>query len=365
MMSLIRCSLDEFADKIQNRDLYCFGYGAASKLFLNILCEYNLEKRVTAFVDNNLSKVGNDEYYNGIAYRIISLKELTERIGNGCILITCSDVDGVVKQLESISEFSDVECFSMHMMLSEKYLKAKTVGVLRRDTIQRIPKKIHYCWFGGKEIPDSLKVYIETWKRYCPDYEIIRWDETNYNISQCQYAKEAYEKRKWGFVADYVRLDVIYRYGGIYFDTDVEVIKNLDDILYQEAFSIFDVQLHVNLGNGFGAVAGHPLIKEMRDYYDSIRFIDQYGNCDLTTCVMHQYNVLKKYGMKMDGSYQTVCGMTIYPADINGIDAYSHIEKVSENTIIMHHGLASWLPPTLSDAREKRIQLLKNIFQDD
>ena len=93
-----------------------------------------------------------------------------------------------------------------------------------------IPKKIHYCWFGGNPMPEKDKKCIESWKRYCPDYEIIRWDESNYDVSKNRYMKEAYEEKKWGFVPDYARLDIIYNEGGIYLDTDVELVKNLDDL---------------------------------------------------------------------------------------------------------------------------------------
>ena len=103
-----------------------------------------------------------------------------------------------------------------------------------------IPKIIHYCWFGGNPLPEQVKKMISTWKKYCPDYEIKEWNESNFNLDTCIYAKEAYTTKKWAFITDYVRLKVIYDYGGIYMDTDVEVCKNLDELLKWDAFSGFE-----------------------------------------------------------------------------------------------------------------------------
>ena len=93
-----------------------------------------------------------------------------------------------------------------------------------------IPKMIHYCWFGGNPLPDEVKKYMETWKKYCPDYEIKEWNERNFDVNQNQYCSEAYEAKKWAFVSDYARLKILYEHGGIYMDTDVEVCKPLDHL---------------------------------------------------------------------------------------------------------------------------------------
>ena len=103
-----------------------------------------------------------------------------------------------------------------------------------------IPKKIHYCWFGGNPLPEDAQKYLESWKKFCPDYEIIRWDEKNFDINQLPYVQEAFKAKKWAFITDYVRLYALYNYGGIYMDTDVEVLKSLDSFLELKAFSGFE-----------------------------------------------------------------------------------------------------------------------------
>ena len=109
-----------------------------------------------------------------------------------------------------------------------------------------IPKIIHYCWFGGNELPENMRRCMESWKKYCPDYEIRRWDESNYDFNRISYSSEAYQVQKWGFVTDAIRLDVVYRYGGIYLDTDVELLKPLDDLLEHSAFFGFEGGRQVN-----------------------------------------------------------------------------------------------------------------------
>ena len=117
-----------------------------------------------------------------------------------------------------------------------------------------IPKIIHYCWFGGTEIPEADQKCMASWRKYCPDYTIMRWDESNYDYTKNQYMREAYEAKKWGFVPDFARLDIVYTYGGIYLDTDVEIIRNIDDLLVNSAYMGFESGgAAVNPGLGFGA----------------------------------------------------------------------------------------------------------------
>lgn len=138
-----------------------------------------------------------------------------------------------------------------------------------------IPKIIHYCWFGGKPLPADVKACIKSWEKHCPDYEIRRWDENNYDTTKNPFLKSAAEAKKWAFVSDYARLDIILTYGGIYLDTDVELIKPLDELLENKAY--FGIQMkdwQINTGLGFGAEAGHPAVQAMFDEYKDLLFSD-------------------------------------------------------------------------------------------
>ena len=124
-----------------------------------------------------------------------------------------------------------------------------------------IPKILHYCWFGGAPKPKNIQNCIRSWKKYCPDYEIIEWNEQNFDVSQSLYPRQAYDARRWAFVADYARLKILYEQGGIYMDTDVELLRPLDDLLAYPAFFGFQHNNEVATGLGFGAEARSPVVK--------------------------------------------------------------------------------------------------------
>lgn len=225
-----------------------------------------------------------------------------------------------------------------------------------------IPKKIHYCWFGGNPLPEKDKKCIESWKKMCPDYEIIRWDESNYDITKNQYMKEAYEKKKWGFVPDFARLDIIYENGGIYLDTDVELLKNFDNLLDNEAFMGFEDGKFVNPGLCIGAVPKHETIKMICDaIYTDRHFIKADGTLDLTPSPQMNTEKLVALGMKQDNSKQIVDGITILPKDyFCPRDYVTGKMNITDNTYGIHWFNASWQSP-----HRKRMLKIRRIIGDD
>ncbi len=133
-----------------------------------------------------------------------------------------------------------------------------------------IPKVIHYCWFGGNGKPELILKCIESWKKYCPDWEIIEWNESNIDVDFCQYSSRAYSKKLWGYVPDPIRFKIIYEHGGVYLDTDAELIRPIDEYLEYGAFFGYATDSEIGSGLGFGAVKGHPFIKTMLDHYTSL-----------------------------------------------------------------------------------------------
>ena len=214
-----------------------------------------------------------------------------------------------------------------------------------------IPKKIHYCWVGGNPLPKSAKKCIDSWKKYCPDYEIIEWNESNYDFTKNQYMKEAFEAKKWGFVPDYARLDIIYQHGGIYLDTDVEIIKSFDLLVNDKGFAGFEDSQYVALGLGFGAEAGNPVIKALMDSYNDLKFLNEDGL--LNMIASPELNTLTLYdlGLKRNGEKQTLNGcFTIYPSDYFCPKSLNDgIIRKTDNTYSIHHFDASWF----SDDKKK------------
>lgn len=207
-----------------------------------------------------------------------------------------------------------------------------------------IPKIIHYCWFGKNPLSDLAKKCIDSWKKYCPDYEIIEWNEENFDINSNVYVKEAYDSKKWAFVTDYVRLYALDKCGGIYMDTDVELLKGIDVFLENEAFSGFETSELMPTAI-MGSVEGGEWIKYLLSYYDDKHFIKPDGTLDVTTNVTTITNMtVEKYGVKLDNAYQEVENvLTLYPKDYFCPKDYrTGLINLTDNTICIHHFNASW-----------------------
>lgn len=208
-----------------------------------------------------------------------------------------------------------------------------------------IPKIIHYCWFGRNPLPELAKKCIASWKKRCPDYEIIEWNENNYDIASAPlYVRQAYEAKKWAFVTDYVRLWVVYEYGGIYLDTDVELLRKLDELLKYSAYFGFEDTEYIATGLGFGAEKGSLILQEMMDEYHSISFIKSDGSIDSTACPVRNTQVLLRHGLKQNDSRQVLDGgILILPRIVlSPIDYHSGIYKKSWRSFSVHWFAASW-----------------------
>ena len=210
-----------------------------------------------------------------------------------------------------------------------------------------IPKKIHYCWFGGAPLPAQAEKCIASWRKFCPDFELIRWDESNFDLNENPYVRYCYDNKKWAFLTDYIRLAVVLRHGGVYFDTDVELLKPLDPLLGYGAFYSFENADTVNTGQGFGAEAGHPTVAAMAAEYEKL-CPDEQGNFALAACPALNTRALLALGLRPDGSKQTVAGAVILPVDyMNPYDEPTGRLKKTENTLSIHWYSKSWISPGL------------------
>lgn len=219
-----------------------------------------------------------------------------------------------------------------------------------------IPKVIHYCWFGGNPLPESAKKCIGSWRKFLPDYEIKEWNESNYDVRKIPYIHEAYEAKKYAFVSDYARFDILYHHGGIYFDTDVQVIKPMDEIIAKGAFMGREAGswmkaygrpngLAVAPGLALGAEAGHPLYKEFLDVYKTLQFRLADGSLNTKTICWHVTEILLRYGLTdNNGAVEQIAGVWIYPADV--FCPMDHTKgnyvKIADNTVSIHLYDATW-----------------------
>lgn len=221
-----------------------------------------------------------------------------------------------------------------------------------------IPKVIYYCWFGRGKLPNLAEKCIKSWKKYCPDYKIVCLDEDNFDISQNKYAKEAYEAGKWAFVSDYARLKVLYDNGGIYLDTDVELIRSLDNLIKESGYMGFDDNGVLSTGLGFACEKQNELVGALLKDYDDISFILPDGGYDLTPCPVRNTNTLIRLGMDTDDKNQVFMGIKMLPEDyLCPVKYYTGKKKITKNTYSIHHFCASWISPTA-----KRTLFLKRIL---
>lgn len=206
-----------------------------------------------------------------------------------------------------------------------------------------IPKIIHYCWFGGGPKPKLAQKCIASWKKYCPDYEIIEWNEGNFNVSTAPlYVRQAYEAKRWAFVTDYVRLRALTEQGGVYLDTDVEVVKPLDPYLEQEAFAGFEHIERVQTGL-LACEKGFPLFEEFLRYYDDASFLLPDGSPDTTTNVEILTGICVRRGLAFNDQFQIIDGLAIYPKEVFcPVDFDTKKLKRTRKTVTIHWFSSSW-----------------------
>ena len=224
-----------------------------------------------------------------------------------------------------------------------------------------IPKRIHYCWFGRGDKPKLVQKCIKSWTKHCPDYEIIEWNEDNYDLSTAPlFVKQAIEAKKWAYATDYIRLKVVYDHGGVYLDTDVEVIKSMDSLLKDTAFFGFQNKCNVATGLGFGAEKGNALLLDLMKGYEGIPFIFEDGSMNATPCPLRDAPVFEQYGLKQDGSEQYLNGnIHIYPMEFFSPFDYrtGHMKK-TKHTVSIHWFAASWFSE--KQLRRRRIRWIRN-----
>lgn len=361
-------SWDKFVNvAINGKGVICFGAGKE----LRKLCE---KKEPQTFFDNIVDIIDNDKKKQGTiinlknkSYRIKSVNELCkDNLEGKCILITMVyEYFDVIEQLKIMGLYENTDIYLFHVMceleLENNAMNKELPPNIRLSDKMLIPKKIHYCWFGGNPIPDKYKKWMESWNKYCPDYDIIEWNESNYDYTKNKYMYQAYKMKKWGFVPDYARFDIIYQYGGIYLDTDVELVSNLDDMLYQNAFAGFESNNYVAFGLGFGAQKGNRIIKELMNDYDNREFIKSDGMLDMTASPVIQTEILKKKGLICNGEYQTLDDITIFPEKmLCGKSPSTRRVRLKPYTKSIHHYDGSWL----EDDIKKKIMDVESGLKD-
>lgn len=296
---------------MKGRRVFAFG---ASRLFCKYVEEYSCKalcESLECFVDSDPGKNGTKYTVGDYGWIVHTFDYLKENVDKNCvILIATTYYEEIARELNREKCFEDVACFVLPFM----EVPIKPMWVEPMCGTEQIPRKLHYCWFGKGKKSELEKRCIDSWHKFCPDYEMTEWNEDNYDINRYAYMQEAYSVGKWAFVSDVARLDIVYEQGGIYLDTDVEILRNIDELLKNNAFMAFHGK-RVSTGLGFGAKRGTEELRLLLEDYENRRFFKENGDVDQTICPVIQTERLKRIGLKPDGKFQRVGGLTIYPED--------------------------------------------------
>lgn len=232
---------------------------------------------------------------------------------------------------------------------------------------QNIPKIIHYVWIGGKQKPADVQKNIRSWKKHLPDYKIIEWNEKNFDIEEsCDYVKEAYQAQKWAFVSDYIRLYALSQMGGIYFDTDVEVVKNFDDLLNAESFLCSENKYSICTAV-IGSVPHSPWIEGLLEEYNNKSFTVN-GKFDMLPNTKIIFDYLTE---KMQYEYKTTvqvlpCNLLVYTEDyFTPLNCANGVMNKTEKTHAIHHYSNSWIGPFGKLKRKIRMIVTRVIGEDN
>ena len=310
-------AIGRFVSYIQEKDVYIYGLGDVYRRLTERDVYPCIHARVAGFLDSG--KAGQTLEVMDKSYPIHDIG-LLKQVTRGVVLI-CS-TKCMREMYEALGEANlpdGMECFFLPFIWAvsdgrddEALKKQMQIADPAKDQIE---KKINCFWFSGEEKPAQYQKCIDSWKRVCPDYEIIEWNADTYDCEKNLFVKQAFEKRKWAFVSDYARLDVIYHNGGIYLDMDVELLQTFDPLLQFRAFFNFSTQFYIDLGSGFGSVKGNPFLGRLLELYEDIAFVDENGEPMTWKYMQPAFlrDSFQRAGVRMNGDMQLVDGMLMLP----------------------------------------------------
>lgn len=362
--------LDEYFKELKGKDILCWGEG---KHFRNLtypfLVSSGLVDNLRGFVEAN----GSSKTFGNVTYPCMKKADLENCNKNTILLISVVGYQEILSQLAADPKIAEIDAIpSIYLeALYEDYLMLTTDMPpvnYRKNPEPQIPKIIHTFWFSDqpdKPLPKKYQICLDSWKKYAPDYEIKIWDLSTYHAKNCTFYDQAVEQKYWAFASDYARADVLRRYGGIYMDLDVEMLRPIDDLLYNDAYMSFESLNRIECGSGMGARKGHPIIEEICESYEKRPFIKADGGLDMSTCPVRFTKVIEQHGLKKNGGFQFVDDITIYPFEVlTGKSFDTGIVYRTERSYTLHHHNGSWVPGTAKDALRKRYREIGKFLEN-
>lgn len=344
---------------MKRKKVIVFGAGRALESCIDL---YFDNKEIEIIVDNN-SKIW-ERYIEhcGKTVQIVGVHELVnilegKSLDDYVMMITSPFYAAeIVQQLDEYVEFDGLCCF---LQVVVRNTRENIPPYSFTQGSERIPRKIHYFWIGEKPLPKEFEANIDTWKKQNPDFEIIRWDESNYDFGKCDYVKECMESGQWSFATNYARLDVLYTEGGIYLDTDVVAQSNFAPLLADKAFFNMGCADRINMGCGFGTQAGTDIVRQMKEAMKKDHFVDQFGKPMKKPFHSYVHPALKKAGFVFENKYQNIDDVAIYPCEVMSpitIDGMPNF--ISEKTISIHLEKGTWTTKREREGQQKIVRLI-------
>jgi len=373
MIRFVNSTYQKFVKKTEAKGIILFGVSSCWSYYEEIFADIaeNVVARTLFIVDNDPSKQGKVCEILGKELMVRSVEWLPES-GDYAVLIAVSTVyqEDICAQLERRQPGGDVECYSLRLMINGRRRTDQSCveRYFMEHTKPQIPARIHSCWFSGEEKPDIYKKCIDSWHRYCPDYEIFEWNAENYDVAKNAYMKQAYECKKWAFVSDYARLDLVHTYGGIYLDMDVELLAPIDKLRNATAFFCRQRDGFVDLGSGFGAMQGSRLAGEMLEVYEGQTLVDDAGMVDMMPQPQRLSGVLGRRGIGICHESRVVDDMIFLSNDYIVCGDADVLQESQAARIGIHWHNAGWVDEgrrrMLKKAADAERVLLEKYFKD-
>ena len=345
--------IESYFEKLKTKDIICWGNG---KHYRNITYPF-------------LQKSGLIKNLKGFADASDKEKITQMDRDKTVILIAVTGYDEILGQLkadERLSGFEAVPSIYLEALYEDMLLLSVKKPPLnyRKEDKPVIPKLIHAIWFSGDPMPELYLKCLESWRKYAPDYEIKIWNMETYKPDGCLFFEQAIEHKNWAFASDYARADLLYRYGGIYMDLDVEMLRPIDDLLYNDAYMSFESLDRIECGSGMGSKPGHPIIKEICESYEKRPYLKEDGTWDNSTCPVRYTQVIEKHGLKKDGGFQFVEDITVYPFEVlTGKSFDTGIIYSSDLSYTVHHHNGSWIPDPAHKAMNERYNKIQRFLE--
>ncbi len=360
--------LAEYFEVLKTKDIICWGSG---KHFRNVTCPFLRNSGLIANLIGFMDIPGSSDVVidSMVCKRIRKDSLAMMDSSKTVILIAVAAYEKILDEIRADSKlavFEAVPSVYPESLYEDMLLLSvdKPPLAYRKHDKKMIPGIIHGIWFSGEPMPQLYQRCLGSWKKYAPDLEIRIWDLDSYKPDHCLFFEQAIEHKNWSFASDYARADLLYRYGGIYMDLDVEMLRPIDDLLYNDAYMSFESRERIECGSGMGAKPGHPILKEICESYENRPYLKKDGTWDNSTCPVRYTQVIEKHGLKKNGGFQSVEDITVYPFEVlSGKSFDTGIIYNTELSYTLHHHNGSWIPDPAHKAMCERYRGIREFLE--